>query len=168
MKAIFLDVDYVLNNEDTKVFTKDGWCVFVDDYLVARVKEIVDRTGAIIILSSDWRYGLVEEKRKPYLEELKVKLSEYDLHIAGYTPILKEKNEEGFYEEKFSRGIEIQKYLDEHLEIEEFVILDDRIDMYPNMMHLVRTKHYWGLTEQDVEKAINILNGKLRKDRHRR
>jgi hypothetical protein len=45
------------------------------------------------------------------------------------------------------------------------VILDDRRDMKPNMAHLVNTNYHFGLTEQDVEKAIDVLNGKLIKSR---
>lgn len=45
MRAIFLDVDGVLNNCHTRTKTSDGWC-FVDDHLVARLKRLLALSGA--------------------------------------------------------------------------------------------------------------------------
>lgn len=47
MKIIFLDIDGVLNYENSK--SK------VEEEKVKLLKEIVDKTGAEIVLSSDWR-----------------------------------------------------------------------------------------------------------------
>lgn len=160
IKAIFLDVDGVINNDDTKVYTKDNWFVFVDDYLVERVKKIIDKTNAVVVLSSDWRKGLIREDRKPHLEELEEKLKEFGIDIYGYTPFLEDYMIDGL-PYRAPRGAEIHKYLEQHPEIGEFVILDDRFDMDPYKAHVVLTKYYWGLTEKDVKKAIEVLNGKL-------
>jgi hypothetical protein len=171
MRAIFLDVDGVLNNDNTTTYTEANYFVFVDDYLVERVKNIIDETDAIVVLSSDWRDGFENEFIKPELDELIHKLKEYEIELYGYTPILTFDNMTDDEMDKYEcfncipRGVEIQKYLDEHPEIEEFVILDDRRDMKPNMAHLVNTNYHFGLTEQDVEKAIDVLNGKLIKSR---
>jgi len=58
-----------------------------------------------------------------------------------------------------SRGEEIKSWLDEYKDqnIESFVIIDDCNDMDPYMDHLVQTDHKIGLQDQDVEKAIKIL-----------
>lgn len=48
MKIIFLDIDGVLNYENSK--SK------VEEEKVKLLKEIVGRTDAEIVLSSDWRY----------------------------------------------------------------------------------------------------------------
>ena len=50
MKAIFLDVDGVLNNKHTRTTTFDGW-YFVDDYLVKRLAQLVKQTGAKLFLA---------------------------------------------------------------------------------------------------------------------
>ena len=52
-KVIFLDVDGVLNCHSTK--DKCGDYIGIDDKKVALLKEIVDATGAIIILVSSWK-----------------------------------------------------------------------------------------------------------------
>ena len=53
MKIIFLDIDGVCNCCDTK--ERFHGLIGVDPILVARIKEIVDATGAEIVLSSTWR-----------------------------------------------------------------------------------------------------------------
>lgn len=160
VKTIFLDIDGVLNNDNTRVFTKNNF-YFVDDYLLERLKKIVDETGAIIVLSSDWRTGLVDKLVGEDLAEFEEKMKEFGMELSGYTPLLdKEKDEFGEYH-RCTRGKEIQQYLDEHPEIGDFVIIDDRFDMKPNMAHLVNTNYHIGLTEKDVDKAIGVLNGEL-------
>lgn len=56
MKVIFLDVDGVLNSQD--LFERCGEeLVPIDEENIRYLKEIVDATGAQIVLSSSWRYG---------------------------------------------------------------------------------------------------------------
>ena len=54
MKVIFLDVDGVLNNADTKDRSPSGY-KGVSGEMIRNLREIVRKTGAQIILSSDWR-----------------------------------------------------------------------------------------------------------------
>lgn len=56
MKAIFADVDGVLNEDSTPTRTKNS-LVFIDSDKLLRLKRIVDATGAKIVLSSTWRYA---------------------------------------------------------------------------------------------------------------
>ena len=53
MKVIFLDIDGVLNCQSSK--SRCGVYVGIDADKVARLREIVDETGAKIVLSSSWR-----------------------------------------------------------------------------------------------------------------
>ena len=55
MKIIFLDVDGVLNCKSSK--SRCGGFLGIDDSKVKLLKEIIDITGAKIVLSSSWRYG---------------------------------------------------------------------------------------------------------------
>lgn len=61
------------------------------------------------------------------------------------------------------RGIEIKLWMQDKNNIEKFVIIDDDskdiINTFPN--NFVHTNHTLGLTENDAQKAINILNGVL-------
>ena len=63
MKIIFLDVDGVLNCATTKERVRD--LLFVEDRKVQLLKELVDETGATIILSSTWRLALKIQKSTP-------------------------------------------------------------------------------------------------------
>ena len=55
MKVIFLDIDGVLNSLDCK--EKIEGYLFVEDKKIALLKELIDATGAKIVLSSTWRRG---------------------------------------------------------------------------------------------------------------
>ena len=170
MKVIFLDVDGVLNS--TNSLHEDE---SLEDALVLRLKKIVNATGAKLILSSSWR-ELWTAVRK-----LMDKLDKYDMHLSGmtghgvslefvakkgFTPteryIYVYYNYETGMKEKavYDRGAEIAWWLDNHDGIESFVILDDDSydikSYYPD--NLVNTSFKTGLTDNDVEKSIKILN----------
>jgi hypothetical protein len=55
------------------------------------------------------------------------------------------------------RGYEIKEWLDDHSEVDKFVILDDDANMISLLSHLIRTNYEKGLTEKDVDKVLNIL-----------
>ena len=74
MKIIFLDVDAVLNCATTKERVRD--LLFVEDRKVQLLKELVDETGATIILSSTWRFGFENPEIYPELFELENKLAQ--------------------------------------------------------------------------------------------
>lgn len=146
MKIIFLDVDGVLNDYFTEERTKSGW-TFISEKYILRLKQIIETTGAKIVLSSDWRYGMDDENPDEDFIELRDKLLEYDIHIMDKTPVINNGRH---------RGTEIKKWLDDHEgEVEEYVILDDRNDMSPCQEHLVRTGD--GMEEEDAEFATCIL-----------
>ena len=60
-----------------------------------------------------------------------------------------------------NREKEIIKYLEEHSEIEEFLILDDDYVINSLKEHQVFLDLYRGITQEHVEPSINILNGRL-------
>lgn len=156
MKVIFLDIDGVLNYKNFKKVVC-GF-IFVDDEKVKLLKKIIDRTEAKIVLSSSWRmdrfYESKREKPRDYnlYQRLVKKLKEYDLTIYSHTPILT-----GGY-----RGKEICQWIQDWQGelIESFVILDDDNDMKPYMDRLIQTSWETGLTQENVERAVEMLNGK--------
>ena len=75
MKIIFLDVDGVLNCATTKERVRD--LLFVEDRKIQLLKELVDETGATIILSSTWRFGFENPNLYPELLELENKLAQF-------------------------------------------------------------------------------------------
>ena len=146
MKVIFLDVDGVLNNDFTTTRTRGG-AEFVDDYLIERLKRLIDVTGATVVMSSSWRYGLTCEKHHDDFVELLERLEEHGVHVEDYTPTMNTAH----------KSIEIEHYLLDHPEIDSFVILDDdEIELFPEQH--VETLNRYGLTDENVEEAITILN----------
>lgn len=140
MKVVFLDVDGVLNS------VRDYYSVeLTTDSHFILLKELIDRTGAKIVLSSSWRIGL------SIRGDLVQRLAEYGLEIYDTTPVL--------YFEGRKRGDEIRAWLDKHEEVTNFVILDDDSDMCEfTKTNLVKTDTNFGLNKRHVEKAVEILN----------
>lgn len=147
-RFLFLDVDGVLNNRHTRTRTGEGWC-FVDDFLVRRVREIVDATGALIVLSSTWRDEWNRENESlngPDFNELRAKFQEFGMDFFDRT---------GAWQTR-GRGWEILEWLNGR-DVDSFVILDDWDDMGPISDHLVWTNPTYGLTEEQVQEVIEIL-----------
>lgn len=169
-KVIFLDIDGVLNSDRTLYES-----ISLEDDLILNLKALIDKTGAKIILSSSWRLS------SEAIATLMDKIDKFDLVVSGMIcngvdldwikrfkfDVTKKYLDTRFdYDENrqikitHDRGAEIFKWLSEHKEVESFVILDDEDfdikNYFPNQ--LIKTNFKTGLTKQDVEKAINILN----------
>lgn len=142
MKVIFLDVDGVLNTRETWGFERQFPLP-----LVARLRHLVDTTGAKIVVSSTWRISLMDR----LLSNLEVGGVPRETVIDA-TPFLQPHGLEAV-----PRGIEIQAWLDSHPEVNTFVILDDGTDMAHLLPRLVQTDHVHGLTDADVDRAIEML-----------
>ena len=138
MKVIFLDVGGVLNS----VQDRFSWTLESDKHLIL-LACIVRRTNAKIVVSSSWRnYDL--------LDTLKERLNDFSMSVYDRTS----------YSEHGIRGLEIKEWLDNHSDIESFVILDDEdfdiAQYFPK--NLVKTNTKIGLQKKDAEKRIAILS----------
>lgn len=158
-KIIFLDIDGVLNSADYFDQTKhcEGYSE-INPEQVKLLKEIIDRTGAEIVLSSTWRSlgKRKDEPEHPMYTYLTDTLQEYGLEIIDHTPYIDQ-----------DRPKEIKAWLDAQLDKDiRFVSIDDD---YPQHKYdevgigncLVKTSFYekdGGLRWEHVEKAIEILN----------
>ena len=108
---MFLDVDGVLNTSTTVKQTPYGY-TGIDDARVEILAHALEKYGGgDIVLSSDWKE--LNPKHDDYVY-LVSKLKKYGLEISGQT-----------FDSNLERGKGIKEYLEEHSEIEEFVILDD-------------------------------------------
>lgn len=151
-KAIFLDIDGVLNNISTEEYSPEGY-TGVDDKFIRNLKHITDAVpDTVIILSSDWRAEWDPERG-------------HGLFITDITPgHTKGKGHTG-------RGAEIAEYLSAHPDITDYVILDDNdfFDFYdpPCRGHVVITVendpvsgygYAMGLTEKFAEDAVKIIS----------
>lgn len=150
-------MDGVLNTIYTKQYLRNGKCVFVEDKYVAILKKMVDISNAKIVLSSSWRKGWVDidngnlntNDAHDFIA-LKNKLLEFDIELFDKTPFIEHKK----------RGLEIQKWLDEHKDfnIESFVILDDMDIVYPLNRYLLQTSYSTGLRDKYIQIVAKKLN----------
>lgn len=148
IRVIFLDVDGVLNSDKTVRTTLSGF-TFVGSRHVKNLKRIIDSTGAKVVLSSDWRYNRDDPRYNKEFLELKRELLKYGIQIYDYTPELPSAH----------RGNEIDRWLQGHSEVSNFVILDDRTDIDPNKNHWIQTVMSRGLGKAEADEAIRILRG---------
>ena len=154
IKVIFLDIDGVLNSRKYDLTRDYAQNTNIDETRLPLLKEIVDVTGAKIVLSSTWRMHW-NENAKECSESgnyLNACFEKFGLKIYGKTPILARNT---------PRKDEIEAWLREtDEEIESFVILDDYAFGWGNLAErLVKTSAHvgFGLEKEHVEKAIALL-----------
>lgn len=150
MKVIFLDFDGVLNSvEYLSGRETDG--VMIDPGKMALLKQIVDATGAGIVLSTSWREHWSKDPQACDSTGIRIReiFRSYGLQILDKTPQLRTRRE-----------TEIISWLDGHPEVREFVVLDDSLLSAQRLnSRIVKTSFaFGGLDETDVQTAIDILN----------
>ena len=154
MKIIFLDFDGVMDTAYyDHVLHKEGkpgndmYGAIFDPYCVQNLKRIIDETGAHIVVSSSWKYGM---SYKDFLD-----MWEYrglPGFVTDVTPTPLERN---------NRGDEIDAWLNECRTEVQYVILDDlRADNFNEhqLPRFLKVNPIWGLDEDTAERAIAILN----------
>lgn len=176
MKIIFLDIDGVLNNKNVayrikmkEKGDKRGFHTFAESFCPR--PELTERLLRInnafpdtkIVISSSWR----QRYANPYVwESMLYACGGFDLpaRICFESPSTPQLHT--------SRGLEIQAWLDNWEElveikkgtsyppepIDSFVILDDDTDMEHLMNRLVCVDSEVGLSEKNVEEAIEVLS----------
>lgn len=152
-KIIFLDVDGVLNSEEDYLSASSEELSRMSCEVFNRplklLKQIIDKTGAEVVISSSWRMTLFRGTAVLY-NKLINKLDEFDIKPIGVTPLLPEENKQ--------RGDEICAWLKSNCNVTHFIILDDDSDMCEfTKTNLIQTTYEYGLREEHVEKAIKIL-----------
>ena len=143
MKAIFLDVDGVLNTP--KTIRKFGFD-FIDDILVALVARIIRETNAVVVLSSTWR---IQEKDRNVVIQA---LDQHNLKIHDCTPVIERPFEQGWVR----RHEEIQAWIDQN-PVTKFAIIDDFEDA-EIQGSFFKTDENFGITVGIAEKIIQHLN----------
>jgi len=145
-KIIFLDIDGVLNTPknmmdaiEKGIFPKGNIPMqTVSKDCVRRLRNIVEITDAKIVISSTWRMTMNAVWRA--------------FAWCGWdNPPIIGKTGVGN-----SRGMEIEDWLKKH-PVKNFVIIDDDDSDIHQKEHLVQTQNEIGLTDEDCQLAINIL-----------
>lgn len=152
MKALFLDFDGVITTHRTRYK--------IDMARVTRVLDIINATGAKIVVTSSWKHGHED------VESFKKELSECGSmfipdELKGNKPwrhfidsIVAITDTAGSL-----RGDDIKKYIDGN-DVEEYCILDDDSDMLEEQLfHFVQTDVVFGISDRDAELCVEILNG---------
>lgn len=166
MKIVFLDIDGVLNvipqGEDRygSIFHRE----FVDN-----LKYIIDKTDAKIVITSTWRYDGLDTMKQMWKDR---NLPGEVIDITPNEVFLVKKIKLYEYYDEVDRGHEIKYWLDNHDDIENYVILDDDSDMLDeqkahnfvrcsgNRSHPDSIDMGYGLTRICAEKAVSILGNK--------
>lgn len=138
MKVIFLDFDGVMNPENN--YKPD--CVFSKAAVKNLNKILSECPEAKIVVSSAWRH-----KGLKFVKDTLDKNGIDSGRVEGITDL----------PHRTDRGHHIERYLEDHKKIKQFVILDDRNDMDKVLDHLVKTSTIVGLTGKDAEAAIKML-----------
>lgn len=169
MKVIFLDFDGVLNSssyaaslfEAGKPTTDESGHDLFDPDTIKRLNRIVDETNAMIVVSSSWRYLGLTALRNLWQER------GFHGQIIGLTSLhavddyIMEHGLEWLEKGTITsspRAIEIETWLQEHDNIDSFVILDDIPMSAALQQHFVQINPKLGLSDAQAAKAIKILN----------
>lgn len=156
VKILFLDFDGCLNNHEALFKYKEEPFPYshLDPKLIGYLNQIIEQTGAKVVISSSWRF-LYDFKK---LEEILI-LRGFKGEVIGETPKLYPEDPD---DDKFQRRDEIKSWLEDNEDfgggIESFVIIEDYELMKGLEKHLIKTKSSIGLTFSHVKKAVKILN----------
>lgn len=170
MKVIFLDIDGVLNSLDnmrsmTLLWksnqtdkSRDEFGHLFDERCVRWLKYIVDKTGALIVLSSTWR--------SKGLSHMQSMWNRRNLPgaLVDCTPTYADAEIINLYaatNNEADRGYEIAQWLHENEgKWSKYCIIDDDSDMLGvQMPHFVKTSSDIGIDCKAANKVIAILNG---------
>lgn len=148
MKAIFLDIDGVLNDHTQQ---DNGYCTIKPECAVRFNRILRAAPDSRIVISSAWRYLILNGGMTRYGFESLLLTHGVDCFnkVAGHT------RADANGGEPFERVAEILEYVDEN-DVELFVVLDD-LDLPLPESVFVRTDGNVGLTDADAERAIAIL-----------
>jgi hypothetical protein len=157
MKIIFLDFDGVINSLTYATFEGAQWnssdpAGQIDYIAIGLLNKLIGETSADVVISSTWRLYYSLDQMKDFLKK-----KGFIGNVIGKTPdpfVI-----DTVTDRRSVRGHEIQSWIDFCEEkIDSFVILDDNSDMAHLIDKLVQTTWEFGLQEEHLSIAKNILN----------
>ena len=152
-KIIFLGFDGVLNTEHYQGLLQyqgkpwqDEYGAFFDPKAVKQLKRIIDATDAGIVVESSWKYLGLDAMKELW------KVRNLPGTMIDITPSLLGKN----------KGVEIASWLSKHAKQDiRYVIIDDEYVILDSQLpHFILTNPYEGITEEQANRAISMLNEK--------
>lgn len=163
MKVIFLDIDGVLNASGTRARAPSG-CIGLDEDKILRLKHIIDKTHAKVVLTSTWK---TEWFKTPIKEDLPADGQYLERRLEGCGIKIFDKTIDSAWAR---RGQGILDWINKFPnQIESFIMLDDEQFDYASVGiidRLVKTRYLplnkddtdLGLQDWHIEKAVKILN----------
>ena len=155
MKIVFLDIDGVLNTPSSK--SRCGGYIGIDNDKVERLKKIIDKTKAEIVLISTWKKHWYKEERLKLSQDY---IADYlDAKLAKYNLKATDKTVEKFEGQYLSRGEGIIEYI-YRKNVENYIILDDCQFDYDGCNltdKFIKINQSEGLSEKQVNVACEML-----------
>lgn len=143
-RVLFLDIDGVVLSGTALRETGDNR--YLPPAAIALVNEVLDRTGAVVVVSSTWR--MYKDCR-----EILARAGLTRLHEDWATPTGRQMV--GPLILGRTRGSEIQDWLDRHPEVERYAIIDDDSDMLDQQKaRFVKTDFMTGIGRAHVERLV--------------
>lgn len=144
---IFLDIDGVLNNNETYIFTKNSIDTVNIKLFLEALKYIKTKKEIKIVISSSWRhpdlngfikyvYKVCGEQNEIYINQLLTYLHE-DYCTKKITTF------------NAKRGDEVKEWLSRHSEVEKYICIDDDSDFLKNQP-LLQTFPEYGFRYDDM------------------
>lgn len=163
-RALFLDIDGVLNSEDWiisehkrrehELGIRKPIIDECDPDAVSVLNTLIEKSHAQIVLSSTWRITFGLKRTVDYLVRVGFK---YKTAFVGRTPVACPVTRNGTTEWP-RRGQEIAEYLHMHPDITSYCILDDDSDMLDEQRkHFVRTNRRTGLVAADIQRCLSAF-----------
>lgn len=163
MKVIFLDIDGVLNTAGSP----ENGGELIDHKKVEALSGLVEKTGAVVVLSSGWKL-MFDSEMRPLTGEATLLFDaflKFGVSIYGKTPDFS--TEEIRKTRAFSKvkANEIKAWLDARSDIESFVVIDD---LYLNDEIIdsrrVRVNGAAGLSDADIKLAADMLSADIQQN----
>ena len=164
-KILFLDFDGVLNTEHYQSLLQyqgkpwqDEYGAFFDPNVVKQLRRIIDATGADIVIESSWKYlGLDAMKELWKVRNLLGRVVDITPSSVSDEYLLKNLDTTMLH----CKGMEIASWLTEQANqnIRYAIIDDEYVILDSQLPHFILTNPYEGITEEQANRAISILNG---------
>ena len=167
-KIIFLDFDGVLNTEFYQDVLKqqgkkwqDEHGAFFDPNAVKQLERIIDATDADIVVESSWKYlGLDAMKELWKVRNLPGRIIDITPSTTSDEYLLNVDLDDFSNKMHHCKGLEISSWLSEKgLSNTRYVIIDDEYVILDSQLpHFILTNPYEGITEEQANRAISMLN----------
>lgn len=149
--VLFMDTDGVLNGHERH---GNGYCGTRPD-CVTRMNRVLNSTNCLIVMSSAWRYLVLNEHMTVVgLENL---FLTHGLHCLNRLWAVVRLDQD---QDTTDRGRQISEFRSLHCPDARIAVVDDReFDIRSVSLPFVQTDPFKGLTDEDAEALIGLLGG---------